>query len=207
MRNISDPYVVVIGEKRMNKIVQPYRVAIVLLVLNVCISLFCAHSPEPVPSAYPGVEERVFRLVNDYRRDLALRPLLWNEIIAGECRKHSRRLSESDRWLGHDGFHERATVIRRWVRFSEAGENLASNSGKDDPALAAFIQWLESPTHRATMEGDFHITGIGVARSSSGHYYFTQIFIQPLYGRPGLDDFPDYRESNRSSASRDSDIR
>ena len=178
--------------------IRRYRIVVVLSVLNLCFLMSCAHSPYPIPSRYPHIEERVFRLVNNHRRSMGLRPLLWNEIIAGECRKHSRRLSRSDRWLGHDGFKDRARSIARWVRFTEAGENLASNGGKDDPAGSAFHQWLTSPEHRATLEGDFHVTGIGVAKNSSGHYYFTQIFIQPMYGRSGIADFPDYRDSRKN---------
>ncbi|WP_231590801.1 CAP domain-containing protein [Hymenobacter terrenus] len=38
--------------------------------------------------------------------------------------------------------------------------------------------WLNSPGHRANIEGNFTRTGIGVATSSTGRIYSTQIFIR-----------------------------
>ncbi len=36
--------------------------------------------------------------------------------------------------------------------------------------------WLRSPGHRENIEGAYDLTGIGVARSRQGVYYFTQLF-------------------------------
>jgi uncharacterized protein YkwD len=38
--------------------------------------------------------------------------------------------------------------------------------------------WLRSPGHRRNIEGDFRLTGIGVATARNGMVYFTQIFIK-----------------------------
>jgi uncharacterized protein YkwD len=38
--------------------------------------------------------------------------------------------------------------------------------------------WLNSPGHRRNIEGDFRLTGIGIAKRSDGMVYFTQIFIR-----------------------------
>jgi uncharacterized protein YkwD len=40
--------------------------------------------------------------------------------------------------------------------------------------------WKNSPEHRKNMLGDFSLTGIGIAQSNDGGYFFTQIFIEPL---------------------------
>jgi uncharacterized protein YkwD len=37
--------------------------------------------------------------------------------------------------------------------------------------------WLGSPHHRENIEGNFDRTGVGIARSGDGTYYYTQIFI------------------------------
>jgi uncharacterized protein YkwD len=39
--------------------------------------------------------------------------------------------------------------------------------------------WLKSPGHRRNIEGKYTITGIGVAKSSDGTIFFTQIFVEP----------------------------
>jgi uncharacterized protein YkwD len=38
--------------------------------------------------------------------------------------------------------------------------------------------WLNSPGHRRNIEGNFKLTGIGLARGSRGMIYFTQIFTR-----------------------------
>ena len=38
--------------------------------------------------------------------------------------------------------------------------------------------WLHSPGHRRNIEGDFRLTGIGLAEGSNGMIYFTQIFVR-----------------------------
>ena len=59
-------------------------------------------------------------------------------------------------------------------------ENLARIWGHADPAQKAIEEWITSPSHRKAMEGArFRVTGIGVAKSLTGKYYFTQLFVQP----------------------------
>ena len=52
--------------------------------------------------------------------------------------------------------------------------------GNADPAARAFNSWLNSPKHRQAMEDSrFTHTGLVVAKSSNGRYYFTQLFVLP----------------------------
>ncbi len=50
----------------------------------------------------------------------------------------------------------------------------------NDPAGAAVNAWLASTGHRQNIEGDYHLTGVGVASpdNDSLTFYFTQIFIK-----------------------------
>jgi uncharacterized protein YkwD len=78
--------------------------------------------------------------------------------------------------FGHDGFHERIDRIKGKVGFvSLAGENVASGPMS---AREVVDGWLHSPGHRRNIEGDFRLTGIGVATAKNGMVYFTQIFIK-----------------------------
>jgi uncharacterized protein YkwD len=38
--------------------------------------------------------------------------------------------------------------------------------------------WLNSPGHKRNIEGDFTLTGIGVAKNNKGIIYYTQIFTK-----------------------------
>ena len=67
-----------------------------------------------------------------------------------------------------------------WLSFFRASENLAYNFGHADPAARAMETWLDSSAHRREMErGTFRLTGIGVARTPDGKYFFTQLFLHP----------------------------
>ena len=58
------------------------------------------------------------------------------------------------------------------------GENIAFNRGYDLPVDLAVEKWLESPSHRENLLNKNWIeTGVGVAVSRDGSYYFTQVFI------------------------------
>jgi uncharacterized protein YkwD len=63
-----------------------------------------------------------------------------------------------------------------------AGENLAHNYGDSESVVAG---WLGSPDLRATIENDrFTVTGIAVARSSSGDLYWVEDFGGPASQAP-----------------------
>jgi uncharacterized protein YkwD len=124
------------------------------------------------------MEQRIHEMVNEYRVQQGLSPLDWNEVVASECRLHSSKMATTDTWLGHRGFDDRADAIANRVRYRRAGENVANNSGYDDPVTAVVTGWLESPYHRKNIEGDFNATGIGIDQSLHGYYYYTQIFLK-----------------------------
>lgn len=124
------------------------------------------------------MERRIHEMVNQYRVRQGLSPLIWNEIAASECRYHSSKMATTDTWLGHEGFDSRADAIAKRVRYRRAGENVANNSGFEDPVTAVVTGWLKSPYHRENIEGDFNTTGIGVDQSLRGYYYYTQIFLK-----------------------------
>lgn len=116
--------------------------------------------------------------VNAHRAATGLRPLVWDEAIASQCRAHCARMAGADRNLGHEGFPDRVKALRRVMRLTRASENVGSNYGFGDPVAAALEGWLESPPHRQGIEGSYVATGIGVDRGPSGTYYFAEIFVK-----------------------------
>jgi uncharacterized protein YkwD len=62
------------------------------------------------------------------------------------------------------------------------GENLAmtSTSGAELPERVVRM-WLDSPGHRRNLlNGEFTLSGIGIARTGDGHWYVTQVYARPL---------------------------
>lgn len=129
------------------------------------------------------LEQAIQAEINRYRRSLDLAPLEIDVEIRAEARAHSRRLASRGEKLSHRGFDRRARRLRKSTSYSALAENVAANQGHSDPARTATTGWLKSRHHRHNIVGEFDRTGIGVARSADGVYYFTQIFLLSDPGR------------------------
>jgi uncharacterized protein YkwD len=128
---------------------------------------------------YPELVEIIHREVNEFRRSQGLKPLELNPIISVQARAHSSRMAGTGESISHRGFDLRMKEIGKKLAFRTAAENVATNFGYEDPGSRAVEGWKNSPGHRKNMLGDFTLTGIGVARSRQGAYYYTQIFLKP----------------------------
>lgn len=133
-----------------------------------------------VPSGWKpeDLEQEVYRLVNQHRSIEGFSGLRWSEEIAKECRIHSRNMASAKIRLSHDGFNARMMRVKKKIDFLRGAENVAFNERVKDPAREAVKTWLKSSGHRANIEGGYDLTGVGVAKSIEGRYYFTQIFIK-----------------------------
>ena len=123
------------------------------------------------------IEQLVFEEVNQYRISLNLAPLELNSHISEQAQIHSANMANESAPFSHEGFKMRIAAIKSQITYRSAAENLGYNWGYADPARQAVAGWIESPSHRKNMAGNYNLTGIGVAKNSRGEYYFTQIFI------------------------------
>jgi len=116
----------------------------------------------------PGELERVLlERINAHRASRRLPPLVLDERLTAAARLHSAAMASGQAPFGHSRFAR---------SLGSAGENVAMNQGYAEPDLQAFSDWLTSPPHRRNLEGNRRLTGVGIARSEEGEYYFTQIF-------------------------------
>lgn len=155
---------------------------LLLPVLLLLLLASCSEDDGPItPPVDPGIAEieaRVHLLVNQYRVDKGLAPLALSDVITTQARGHSRNMADGTVPFSHDGFQQRVDEIKKQISIAGAGENVAMNSGYSDPARTAVDGWIKSDGHRANIEGDYNLTGIGVAQSSAGAYYITHIFAK-----------------------------
>lgn len=129
-------------------------------------------------SSLSAIEKSAFDQINKYRASKGLPALTWNAAIAEQSRKHSQNMANGKVPFSHDGFQQRVAVIAKTVAYRGAAENVAYNQGFTDPAAQAVQGWLKSTGHRTNIEGNYNLSGIGVAKNAKGEYYFTQIFIR-----------------------------
>lgn len=137
-------------------------------------SIYLAQSTNSLTS----IEQTIHTQINDYRTKRGLPKLTIDERISNIARTHSQNMANGKVPFGHNGFSERVKVISTMIPYSAAAENVAYNKGYSDPATKAVEGWLNSTGHRQNIEGNYNLTGIGVALNAKGEYYFTQIFIR-----------------------------
>ena len=137
--------------------------------------------------SYPPVLEMeldILELVNFYRDSISnvidtinLEMLLMDDFIREEARAHSIDMASGELPLGHDGFSDRVNRIHEELGLGSAGENVASGFTTAESVVKA---WIESPSHRYNIEGDYNETGIGVVQNDDGVYYYTHIFYKKV---------------------------
>ena len=120
------------------------------------------------------IEEEILSWINKYRESKSLPALQMNMVISEQAFRHSEEMAAKRVPFGHDGFQERVRrIIQKIGTLRASAENVAF--GKLSPEEVVSL-WIKSPGHRKNIEGNYTMTGIGVARASDGALYFTQIF-------------------------------
>ncbi len=129
-------------------------------------------------SALGDVEWEFHQAVNRHRVARGLPPLAFDNQLADVARGHSRDMAAGAVEFGHGGFDQRFRGLEA-RRFRSFAENVATNNfGRDDTVERAVMGLLDSPPHRANIDGAFELTGVGVAVAQSGDWYFTQLFAR-----------------------------
>jgi uncharacterized protein YkwD len=122
----------------------------------------------------------ILKLINEHRASLHLRPLKMDTLISSVAAKHSKNMASGKVPFSHDGFEERTAKINKQYPLANGwAENVAEGT---TTASATVDMWLHSPNHKKNIEGDYDLTGIGIAMDPKGTPYYTQIFIRS--GRP-----------------------
>lgn len=129
-----------------------------------------------------SLEREIFEIINQTRAKNGLKGLIWSDAAAQIARLHSSNMA-SYGFFSHQGVDgmrvgERAESagLRDWEMI---GENIAYNSGFENPAERAVYGWMNSAGHRKNiLRGNWKETGIGIAVSPGGKFFFTQVFLK-----------------------------
>ncbi|MCL9683423.1 CAP domain-containing protein [Legionella maioricensis] len=136
-----------------------------------------------------AIQNAILVHINEYRQKHGLSPLKMDDKIVKEAKIHSLDMANHRMPFGHKYFNSRIDRLHAQIKNSNAGaENVAYNYKN---AQDVVNNWVRSPGHKRNIEGNYNLTGIGIARDKQGKIYFTQIFLRTGRGayaarRPSL---------------------
>ncbi len=155
------------------------RLQSALLVLFVFLAASCTkESTEdtniPISANAVLVEQQVLEIINDHRISIGQKPLDYSSVAYRYANDHNDYMIAKGS-INHDHFNVRASAISQQTQAESVAENIARNY---DTAEEAYENWMQSASHRETLEGDFTHTAVSVKMDSAGNYYFTQLFYR-----------------------------
>lgn len=180
-----------------------------LLALGIVAALAAiAPSVQDIPSTYAGPdcnanntidpqEDRFLELINDYRADNGLNPLVMSDTLNQAAAWKSRHMATHDYFSHEDEGTNRDFVQRLRDCGYTANTWLAENiAAGNDTAAETFAQWRSSPGHNANMLNP-DLVAIGIARAfndgSEFNWYWTTDFggVADGYTPPPPPSLPD----------------
>lgn len=120
------------------------------------------------------IELEILELINSYRISENLSPLNNLSIIKSVAFTHTDYMVSVNQ-VSHDNFYKRKTSLVENVSATKVTENVAYAYNSAQSVVNA---WLDSPGHRANIEGDFTDFEISAEMNSEGKWFFTNIFIK-----------------------------
>lgn len=115
------------------------------------------------------------QIINNYRVSKGLNSLETINHISYKSQEHNFYMIEKN-VVNHDYFQQRSNNIIQVLGAVRVGENIAYNFSTPNSALNA---WLNSPGHKANLEGDYTHFGISISIDpETGKKYYTNIFMK-----------------------------
>lgn len=148
-----------------------------LVALSLILVVSCSKESDdstayPVAQNVTAMEREVLDLVNSHRESLGQPSLVFSEVAYEYANAHTDYMIATGS-LSHDNFSSRASGISSKVAAKAVSENVARNY---DTATEAIEGWLQSESHKKTMEGNFSHTAISIKEDAEGKLYYTQLF-------------------------------
>lgn len=125
------------------------------------------------------VREEYMDLVNTHRQDIGVRALIYSAYIEGVAQEHSENMASGKVAFGHTGSSDRCQkIITELGPANLCGEIVAQGQ---DNASEVYKAWMNSSGHKSKIENSRYThAGLGLAKSSKGVIFWTQIFLEVL---------------------------
>ena len=124
---------------------------------------------------YNDTELKIVTLINNHRASLGLNTLEVINHISYKSEEHNIYMIDN-KVCNHDYFQERSNNLVQVLDAEKVGENVAYNYQTAESVMAA---WLNSPGHKANIEGDYTHLGVSVSVDpDTGKKYYTNMFMK-----------------------------
>ena len=122
------------------------------------------------------MDKNILYYINQYRASIGLPALQMISEASVQAARHSVEMANRTTAFGHDGYDERMdNIVKKIGPVHASAENVAY--GKLT-AKEVVDLWLNSPGHKKNIEGNYALTGIGIAKDTDGVVFYTQIFLK-----------------------------
>lgn len=135
-------------------------------------SSFVFATPNPTDAR---MQQMILHYINEYRAKHHLAPLKLNASASLEAARHSQAMANKTIPFGHAHFQSR--IKHLYNKFEDARGGAENVAYYRMNAKRLVDGWIASPGHRRNIEGNYNVTGIGIAHGKPGWGYFTQIFV------------------------------
>jgi hypothetical protein len=123
-----------------------------------------------VASASPSAEAEFVSMINQSRSAAGLAALsVHNDLVVG-ARNHTAKMIPTNS-IFHSTSAELGAVTTGWVTLGE-------NVGRGGGTQVLHKAFMESPSHKANILGDFDRVGVGVGLDAEGRMYVTVMFMK-----------------------------
>ena len=124
--------------------------------------------------SYDSSELEAMNLINTYRVSVGLNALQQINHISYKSEEHDHYMIRNN-VVNHNDFVARSENLISVLGAKRVGENIAYNYNSSQSVVNA---WLNSPTHKENLEGDYTHFGISIRTNPDGKKYYTNIFVK-----------------------------
>lgn len=148
----------------------------------ICTLCACSHFTLLNDKNITSSSESLLLEINKVRRQYDLPILIINNELDDLSLEYSKYMAKEEFFAHKDPKNRRLNrrLSQSGITFLLAAENLAWVRNGNLVTSEVIEAWLKSKDHKVNLlDAKFTETGIGIASNNKGHYYITQIFLQP----------------------------
>ena len=120
------------------------------------------------------IEIEIMELINNHRINNGLSPLAGHNTVKAVASTHTDYMVLVDN-VSHDNFFQRKQSLQVNANANVVSENVAYGFSS---ATSVVNAWLNSPSHKDNIEGDYTDFDVSAEKNMEGKWYFTNMFIK-----------------------------